>query len=67
MNELEFNAMLARHGKKRDDVAKLLGVNPSTVSRKLKGDSEFKGSEIMKIKLYFELSPEEVDIIFFSA
>lgn len=66
MNEYEFNAMLARQGKKQEDVAKLLGVSISTVSRKIRGESEFKSGEIRMIKLAFGLSPEEVDLIFFS-
>lgn len=63
----EFNAMLAKNAKTRDDVAVLLGINPATLYRKIKGTSDFTRAEIQAIRLAFNLSATEVDRIFFAA
>lgn len=43
----------------------LLGISRTTASRKLKAEIPFSQIEILKIKIKFHLSPEELDKIFF--
>lgn len=64
---LAFNAMLARNAKTKEDVAELLGINPVTLYRKLKGTSDFTRAEIQTLRLAFELNAAEVDQIFFAS
>lgn len=43
-----------------------IGVNPSTLHRKLNGESDFARPEIIVVKLRLNLSVEEVNSIFFN-
>lgn len=45
-NKKEFNAELARNGLTREDLAKTLGITPSTLWRKVESFGNFKRSEI---------------------
>ena len=48
-DKLEFRATLVRNGKTFADVAKWLGINESTLSRKVNGQTEFTRKEIQSI------------------
>lgn len=65
-SERNFNALLAKHGKKKSEVADLLGISVATLYRKIKGISDFTRQEIQIIKLAFSLSDEELNSIFFA-
>lgn len=43
----------------------LLGISRTTASRKLKAEIPFSQIEIMKIKIEYSLSPDEINKIFF--
>ena len=63
----EFNAMLARFDKTREDVAAILGINPATLYRKINGQSDFTRQEIQIIRYAFNLDADSLDRIFFAA
>nr|DAW44460.1 MAG TPA: Regulatory protein [Caudoviricetes sp.] len=63
----EFNAMLARFDKTREDVAAMLGINPATLYRKINGQSDFTRQEIQIIRYAFNLDADSLDRIFFAA
>lgn len=46
-------------------LAVVLDINPSTLSRKLNGTTEFNREEIQKIKNLLHLSISEINSIFF--
>lgn len=53
-------------GVTQKQLADFLGINKSTLIRKLSGESDFTRSEIQKSKHFLSLTPEEVDRIFFT-
>ena len=63
----EFNAMLARFSKTKEDVAVMLGINPATLYRKINGQSDFTRQEIQTIRCAFNLDADTLDKIFFAA
>ena len=48
-------------------IADKLGISEASISRKIKGETEFNRNEIKMIKVLFNLSADEVDSIFFAA
>lgn len=62
----EFRAVLARKEKSSNEIAKALGIDPATLSRKISGQSDFYRNEIEKICKILELTPEETMQIFFA-
>ena len=48
-------------------LADKLGISEASISRKIKGETEFNRNEIKMIKVLFNLSADEVDSIFFAA
>ncbi len=66
MNPIEFKIAQIRAGVSKEDIAKYLGINPATVYRKFNGESEFTLSELRKLKVFLNLSKDDVDRIFFS-
>lgn len=44
------------------DLAKIVGVTQQTMSRKLRGESEFKRSEMQKIKEFFQKDFSEITV-----
>lgn len=58
---------MALHGDTNKDLAEMLGISEQSVSGKLneKG-TEFKQGEIAKIKDRYNLSPNQVESIFFT-
>ncbi len=62
----EFRAMLARKEISVDEIAKALGKDPATLSRKVSGQSDFYRNEIEKICQILKLTPDETLQIFFA-
>ena len=60
----EFRAILARKEISASEIAKELGIDPATLSRKISGQSDFYRNEIEKICRILELSPDETMQIF---
>lgn len=62
----EFRAIMARKEVSSTELAKELGIDPATLSRKISGQSDFYRSEIEKICKFLSLTPEETLLIFFA-
>ncbi len=54
-NKCEFNAQMARKNKRREDLAKALGIDPSTLSRKIKNNGDFDREQIAIIMNFLEI------------
>ena len=66
MNKAKLRGVMALHGDTNKDVAELLGISEQSFSCKInENGTEFKQGEITKIKDKYNLSPAEVDSIFF--
>lgn len=59
----KFRATLALRNETQADAAKVMGVNPSTLFRKMRGQNEFSRKEIELFCNYYKVDPRE---IFFS-
>lgn len=49
----ELIKLLAYHRMNHTDLSKILGITQQATSRKVKGESEFKQSEMVKVRNYF--------------
>lgn len=67
MNKELLRSIMALHGDTNKDLADLLGITEQSISSKIneKG-TEFKQGEIARIKEHYNLSPEQVEAIFFA-
>lgn len=67
MNQRMLKSIMALHDDTIRDLADYLGISPNSVSSKInENGTEFKQGEIAKIKERYNLSPDQVDEIFFS-
>lgn len=67
MNKAKLKSVMTLHGDTNKDIAELLGISEQSVSGKInENGTEFKQGEIAKIKDRYNLSPAEVDSIFFA-
>lgn len=66
MNTVLFKFYVARAGLTLAKVADILGINVSTLHRKIKGTTDFTRSEVLLIRECLKLNPAETDQIFFS-
>lgn len=66
MNPTEFQVAQIRAGVGKEDLAKSLNVNLTTIYRKINGESDFTLSELKALKRVLNLSNDDVDRIFFS-
>ncbi|MBT9794514.1 XRE family transcriptional regulator [Clostridium sp. MCC334] len=68
MNKNQLRSVMALHGDNDGMLAEYLGISKSRFSAKINetGGAEFNQGEILKIKHKYNLSAEEVDLIFFS-
>lgn len=62
----EFNALIAKHGQTKEDVAAIIGVNPATLYRKISGVSDFTRREIQTISRAYSLTADDINNIFFA-
>lgn len=61
-----FRAKCVEHGMNTYDAARIMGINPATLSRKMGGKSDFTRNEIQLFRAALHLTPQETDAIFFS-
>ena len=66
MNKNHFKSVMVLHGDTQKTVADALGVSDQTIGDKVNGISDFKQSEIKILIDRWNLSPAQVDEIFFS-
>ena len=67
MNSAMLRSIMALHGDTNRDIANLLDITEASVSAKInENGTEFKQGEIAKIKDKYNLTPEQVDNIFFN-
>ena len=59
---------MKKHGDRNEDLAKYIGISPQRFSAKLNetNGAEFTQSEIQKVKERYNLTSEEVNVIFFT-
>ena len=66
MNKARLKSIMTLHGDTNRDVAEMLGISEQSFSCKInENGTEFKQGEITRIKDKYNLSPVEVDAIFF--
>lgn len=61
-----FLAMLKEKDLTQGDAAKIIGVTPTSLYRKMNGISDFTRNEIQLFRSSLDLTSETVDAIFFS-
>ena len=67
MNKEKLRSMMALHGDNNRTLADYLGISEQSLCNKInENGTEFKQGEIREIKDRYNLSPEEVDAIFFA-
>ncbi|MDE6725710.1 MAG: toxin-antitoxin system, antitoxin component, Xre family protein [Ruminiclostridium sp.] len=66
MNSNDLRAELVRHNLSIPAAANLIGIGKKAFYCKIKGESQFKQSEIRKLKEILSLSDERVSDIFFA-
>ena len=66
VNERLLKSKMLLYGDTQSSLAKYLGVAYPTLNRKIKGTGDFLQSEIKSIALRYELTPEEIELIFFT-
>lgn len=67
MNKKMLLSIMALNGDTLASLSKVLNVSVSTLSCKINEQgTEFKQGEIVKIKNHYNLTPEQVDAIFFA-
>ena len=65
LNKSRFKAKYIERGLKAAEVARMMKISPTTLYRKLSGESDFTRSEIQAFKERLGLSADEVAYIFF--
>lgn len=65
-NDNLFRAKCIEHGLRVADAARIMGINPVTLYRKMNGASDFTRNEIQLFRAALHLTPKETDAIFFS-
>jgi len=68
MNKKLFRSVMVLHGDTNASLAKFLGITEQSLSNKInENGTEFKQSEITKIKIRYSLTADMIDRIFFAA
>lgn len=62
----KFKYFVNLNGHTLKDLANKIGINQSTLNRKMNGDSDFTRAEIQTITYWLNLSTEEVMQVFFA-
>jgi len=55
-----FNACIVAKGETQSDAARVMGMNPSTLYRKMTGVSDFYRSEIEAFCVHYGANPNEI-------
>lgn len=67
MNKDLLRSIMVLHGDTNRDIAELLDITEASFSAKInENGTEFKQGEISKIKEKYDLTPDQVDSIFFA-
>ena len=67
MNKAKLRSVMTLHGDTNKDLAEFLNISEQSVSCKInENGTEFKQGEIAKIKDRYNLSPSELEAIFFN-
>ena len=67
MNKELLRSIMVLHGDLNKDLADYLGISEQSVSNKInENETEFKLSEIKKIKIRYNLTKDQIDLIFFA-
>lgn len=67
MNTAMLRSIMILHGDTNKDIAAVLGISEQSVSAKInENGTEFKQGEIAILKDKYNLTPEQVDQIFFA-
>ena len=67
MNGKLLKAKMVEFGDTQADLAKAIGISASNLNEKLNGKVSFRQSDIAAIRRRYNLSAEDVDLIFFGA
>ena len=62
----ELKSEVARNEMTLEELARFLGINTSTLNRKMYGKSDFYRNEIVQIANILHLSQERINAIFFA-
>lgn len=65
-NRNKFRAKVVENGFTLEEVAKQLGINPSTLDRKMSGISDFSRNEIQILRKVLSMTAADCDEIFFA-
>lgn len=67
MNEALLRSQMVKNGDTQDSLAAAMGISLSRLNAKINSNkAEFRQNEILFIKRRYNLSPDEVDAIFFN-
>lgn len=67
MNKALLRSIMALHGDTNKDLADFLRISEQSLSKKInENDTEFKQGEIKLIKARYNLTADQVDLIFFA-
>lgn len=66
-NENQFNAAVVAKGENNSDAARVMGMNPTTLSRKKSGISDFTRLEIEAFCEHYGVSPTSIFFATYSA
>ena len=65
-NRNKFRAKVVGAGLTLEEVARRIGINPSTLDRKMSGISDFSRNEIQILRKELSMTASECDEIFFA-
>lgn len=65
-NANKLRGLMVEKGYSADRMSKILGINPSTMSRKMAGTTEFTRCEIQLIATSLCLTAQDIENIFFA-
>lgn len=69
MNKNELVSVIKKHGDRQEDLAKYIGISPQRFSAKInqRDGADFTRGEIQKIIEKYNLSVEDIHLIFFTS
>ena len=65
-NKNAFKAKVVGAGMTLAEVAAKIGINPTTLGRKMSGESDFTRAEIQKLRSILGMTAADADAIFFA-